>query len=95
MSANEAVDHGVLVRSAWIDHLGAEAAGPDTNFFEAGGNSLMAASLMGRLSAELEQDLPMRMLARNPTLGELSAAVRRWPEPAGKTPGDGRDRSWG
>ncbi|MBG0560224.1 acyl carrier protein [Actinoplanes aureus] len=81
MGTDDTSGRAVLVHRAWSEHLGAEAAQPRTNFFEAGGNSLMAASLIGRLSEELDEELPLGLLTRHPTLGELSAAVSHWPEP--------------
>ena len=82
MGTHDTAGRAVLVHRAWSEHLGQHAAQPGTNFFEAGGNSLMAAELMGRLSEELDEELPLGLLTRHPTLGELAAAVSHWPEPS-------------
>ncbi|MEV5721083.1 acyl carrier protein [Amycolatopsis mediterranei] len=68
-------DAARAVREAWAAHLGEAAATPDTNFFTAGGNSLMAAAILGGLSERFGHGLPMRLLVRNPTLGGLCDAV--------------------
>lgn len=94
-TAGPVQDRSALVASAWADHLGAAAASPDTNFFEAGGNSLLAASMMGRLSDEFERGLPMRLLVRNPTLQRLSEAISTLlATPAESGPAADRARSW-
>ncbi|WP_158841390.1 phosphopantetheine-binding protein [Saccharothrix deserti] len=68
-------EHWSTIREVWVAHLGAATARSDVDFFEAGGNSLLAASMMGRLSEQFDRPLPMRLLARNPTLAGLSEAV--------------------
>jgi phosphopantetheine binding protein len=68
-------DTGRAVRAAWVEHLGAAAAAPDANFFAVGGNSLLAASILGGLSERFGRSLPLGLLVRNPTLAGLCAAV--------------------
>lgn len=63
------------VREAWVEHLGPAAAAADTDFFAAGGNSLLAASILGGLSERFGRSLPLGVLVRNPTLAGLCAAV--------------------
>jgi acyl carrier protein len=65
------------VREAWAAQLGETATTPDTHFFTAGGNSLMAAAILGGLSERFEHGLPLRLLVRNPTLGALCEAVEK------------------
>jgi acyl carrier protein len=88
-------DRAELIQAAWVQHLGTAAAAPDTNFFEAGGNSLLAASMIGKLSDEFDRAVPMRLLARNPTLEQLSEAIIAWlVATAEDGRSDDRDRSW-
>jgi hypothetical protein len=82
MGTDDMSGRAELVHRAWSEHLGVDAARPETNFFEAGGNSLLAASLIGRLSEDLDADLPVGLLTRHPTLEQLSVAVSNWPESA-------------
>ncbi len=54
--------------------LAAPALGPEDNFFEAGGTSLLAARLMSRLRAEHLLDLPVSTLFAAPTARSLTQA---------------------
>jgi amino acid adenylation domain-containing protein/FkbM family methyltransferase/non-ribosomal peptide synthase protein (TIGR01720 family) len=64
-----------LVAEAWTAVLGAPPAGPDADFFGAGGHSLVAAQLVARVRTLCEVDLPVRAVFDHPTWRELSAAV--------------------
>lgn len=69
-----------IVRQVWSEHIaeaGTDANDHSANFFALGGNSLGAARMMATLSERLDHRLGMRLLTRNPTLRELSAAVRQ------------------
>ncbi|WP_027244504.1 acyl carrier protein [Leisingera daeponensis] len=60
----------------WSEVLGAEPAGPDTSFFEAGGNSLAAAKLMMRVEDAFgEETLPPEELYARPTFADIIATV--------------------
>ena len=52
------------------DHIGM-----DDNFFLLGGNSLMGAQLVTRISEVFKIDLPLRVLFAKPTVGQLAAEV--------------------
>lgn len=54
--------------------LGVEP-GDDEDFFELGGNSLIAVQFLGRLRNALGLDVPLRLLFEHPTVTRLSAAI--------------------
>jgi hypothetical protein len=60
----------------WAELLILPQVGPETNFFQAGGYSLLATQLMAQVSDTLGVRLPMRTLFDHPTLGEFAAVVR-------------------
>ncbi|MER8530031.1 alpha/beta fold hydrolase [Mesorhizobium sp. M1272] len=64
------------LRAAWRDLLQAEAAGPDDNFFDCGGHSLLAARLCTQLRESLKVDLRVVEVFLNPTFKELAALLR-------------------
>ncbi|WP_237341481.1 non-ribosomal peptide synthetase [Williamsia soli] len=71
--------HGteVAVAAAVAEVLDIEAGaiGPDTNFFELGGNSLSAARLSAAISAVTGADLPVRAIFEQPTIALLAADI--------------------
>ncbi len=68
------------VAEAWCAVLGLPSVGPDTNFFEAGGSSLLLVEVHRRLRAR-HPDLPLVDLFRFPTVESLAAHLA--PESAG------------
>lgn len=65
-----------LVASMWSQILGKERLSPDANFFESGGDSLLATQLMLYVRARLKIDLPLRLLFEEaPTLGAFARKV--------------------
>jgi amino acid adenylation domain-containing protein len=65
-----------LVR-IWEEVLGRKPIGIRDNFFEIGGQSLLAARLMYRLGQDLGKTLPLAMLFESPTIEQLAAALRQ------------------
>lgn len=72
-----------LVRSAWRDTLGYETLNDDTGFFDAGGDSLVLISLIGKLTKSSGLTIKAVDVLRAPTirgqaalLGQLKSASR-------------------
>ncbi|WP_405976475.1 thioesterase domain-containing protein [Streptomyces sp. NBC_00988] len=59
------------VLQAWRDTLEADPASDDENFFEAGGNSILAVALQRRLAKALGHAVPLRQIHDNPTVAGL------------------------
>lgn len=66
----------------WAQVLQLPEVGINQNFFDLGGNSILAASLVSRLSTVLQSDITLRMLFRNPSILALSDALEQ--EESGK-----------
>lgn len=76
------------IAGVWCGLLGLEQVGVHDNFFEIGGDSLLAVQAMARLPAAVEVELPVRILLERPTIlevakhVELALAARRLTVPA-------------
>ncbi|MFJ4651275.1 amino acid adenylation domain-containing protein [Nocardia sp. NPDC088792] len=57
------------------DLLGLDRVGADDDFFELGGNSLLATRLTGRLGAEAGLRIPARMVFEHPIVADLAEAM--------------------
>ncbi|WP_301292840.1 non-ribosomal peptide synthetase, partial [Paenibacillus tyrfis] len=68
----------------WQEVLGLEKVGVKDNFFEIGGHSLRAATLVARIQKELQISVPLRSVFEHPTVEEL-AAVMAGREKTGET----------
>jgi hypothetical protein len=71
-------DHQPIIKTVqetWAEMLGLAAFGPDDDFFDMGGNSLMAAAAAARLGARLGLELPIRALLAAPTPAEMAVLV--------------------
>ncbi|MBI6549655.1 non-ribosomal peptide synthetase [Xenorhabdus lircayensis] len=55
----------------WAELLQSERIGIDDNFFQLGGNSIMAIQLSNRLSQVLQRQIPLAALNRHPTVRAL------------------------
>jgi acyl carrier protein len=64
-----------LIRSTWAEVLKRDSVGPDADFFEMGGHSLMGASAVARLGERLGIDLPLRALFEAPTPAEMAEFI--------------------
>ncbi|GAA2356702.1 hypothetical protein Cme02nite_50080 [Catellatospora methionotrophica] len=72
--------------AAWfVDLLGVAEAHPGTDFFAAGGHSLLAARLAARIRAAFGVDLSLAAVFATPRLGDLARAVAAAPR-AGAAP---------
>jgi hypothetical protein len=81
----------VLIRGVWAELLGQPAAelGPDADFFEAGGNSLLCGVCSSRVRATLGlPGMSGLLIFQHPTLAGYAAAVRAAAAEAGVPRGD-------
>ncbi|WSJ17014.1 amino acid adenylation domain-containing protein [Nocardia sp. NBC_01327] len=62
-----------LVAGVYAGLLGVARAGRDDDFFELGGNSLIATQVVARLGAALETRVPVRAVFETPTVRALAA----------------------
>ncbi|MEC0235534.1 amino acid adenylation domain-containing protein [Paenibacillus kribbensis] len=59
----------------WSEVLGVPQIGIHDNFFAAGGHSLKAMALCGRMLKELDLDVPVGLLFSKPTIADLAASL--------------------
>lgn len=66
--------------SIWAHLLGVEQIGIHDNFFQLGGNSLLATQLVSRIRENFQLDLPLRHFFETPTLGSIAEYIEmvRW-----------------
>ncbi|ABX06598.1 Beta-ketoacyl synthase [Herpetosiphon aurantiacus DSM 785] len=64
------------VAMVWQQILGIDEVGIDDNFFDLGGNSLVALQLVTRLKKELKTQIPMVALFEAPTVRAMSQLLR-------------------
>ena len=63
------------IAAVWQDVLGLERVGANDDFFDLGGQSILATRLVARLRGELGIDVPVGMLMQAPTVEALARAV--------------------
>ena len=66
-----------LIAKAWRSLLGVQRVGRNDNFFEIGGDSILAMQVVVRIRAALSIELPIRILFENPTIEKLGAQLNR------------------
>ncbi len=65
-----------VVVNVWADVLAAEVVGINDNYFEIGGDSMLAAALVSHLREALEVQIPLGYLFEAPTVAGLSEKIR-------------------
>ncbi|MCM2391921.1 AMP-binding enzyme, partial [Streptomyces albipurpureus] len=68
-------DEKVLCR-LFAELLGVEEIGIDIDFFDHGGHSLLATRLVGRIRTELNVDVNVTTIFRNPTVAQLAVRLK-------------------
>src|SRR6516164_7500680 len=63
------------IAAIWQELLGIEPIGVHVNFFELGGQSLLATQVVARVRAALQTDLPLRRFFEGPTIAQLATAM--------------------
>ncbi|MFC4126656.1 non-ribosomal peptide synthase/polyketide synthase [Nocardia rhizosphaerae] len=64
-----------LVAGVLAEVLGVERVGADDDFFDLGGNSLIATKVTARLGAALNRQVPVARIFENPVVAALAAAL--------------------
>jgi acetoacetyl-CoA synthetase len=73
------------VRALWTELFAMpQMLEPDANFFELGGNSLLAARMLAQLGRTTGRALPVSALMEAPTIAQLAAKLER--SPGGESP---------
>ncbi|MEU0678184.1 non-ribosomal peptide synthetase, partial [Streptomyces sp. NPDC006172] len=62
------------IQEIWRDACGIEA-GPDDNFFHAGGNSILAIRLIAAIQTDFEITLPVRAVFEGPTVADMAQTI--------------------
>ncbi len=68
------------VAAIWRDLLGRKHIGPEDNFFEMGGHSVLIVALQHRLATEFRQTIPVAELFQNPTVRQQARLTERLPD---------------
>lgn len=63
------------VHGIWADILGLDNISPDSDFFDLGGDSILALNMLFRVHGDLGVELPPDTLFENPSLRLFTAAV--------------------
>jgi acyl transferase domain-containing protein/acyl carrier protein len=63
------------ITETWQEVLGVSEVGIHDNFFDLGGDSLLATLLIGRLSEAFNIDISLRLLFSSPTIAELAVSI--------------------
>jgi acyl carrier protein len=64
------------LRVMWSDLLGVTAIGPDDNFFDIGGHSLLAVRLLTRIEKAFGRAIPLATLFGGGTINTLAGLIR-------------------
>jgi amino acid adenylation domain-containing protein len=61
----------------WASSLGVERVGVQDDFFELGGDSLIAVRLVSKMRKEFQLDMPLQLLFESPTIAGVSDAIEK------------------
>lgn len=64
-----------MVNDLWLEHLNLQELNPDDDFFDLGGDSLIALGMIEDINNMFSTDISANILYDNPTLGKLSELV--------------------
>ncbi|KAB8318928.1 amino acid adenylation domain-containing protein [Tolypothrix campylonemoides VB511288] len=64
-----------VLAAIWAQVLGLERVGMHDNFFEFGGNSLLATQVISRIRQRFDVEIPLRLLFETPTIAGLANAI--------------------
>ncbi len=73
VAPRETVEHQLV--EIWQGILQVQPIGVDQNFFELGGDSLLAMQMMLRVEESFGMKVPLALLLENPTIGRLAKAI--------------------
>lgn len=77
--------HEVMVANIWRNLLGLRRVGPDDDFFEIGGNSLLALKALLELETHFQVPVPLQQLFRERTPRRLARSIiKQNPPPTGE-----------
>lgn len=62
----------LILIKIWKDILKTEDVGPETNFFEAGGDSLRMMKMIGKIEKQLNLKIEIATIVKNPTIAKLT-----------------------
>lgn len=68
-----------MIADIWRLQLGVDELGIHDNFFDLGGNSLIALKVISRLKKELQRDIPVVSLFEGPTISTLAELLSQQP----------------
>jgi thioesterase domain-containing protein len=68
------------VRAIWQKLFKARSVGPNDDFFDMGGHSLMASRMFAEIERMTGRRVPLSVLIQNPTVAKLSSYLRNRPE---------------
>lgn len=69
-----------IVTRIWKEMLGVEEVKADDNFFEVGGDSLVASQMIYRIRAELQLDISIKAFFETPTMRFISETIKSYKE---------------
>lgn len=64
-----------FVRNVWIELIGNEIISDTDNFFDLGGNSILALQMIGRIKEKFKINVPIRYVFDNPTINQIAGYI--------------------